>query len=162
ERMSEADRSLLPFDPEGIDWHAYWLEVHLPGLEKWVFPSLDQTGPKRVPIPRNYRDLVELFESRTEEHGRRVAFRVLRKDDVADSYTYRDVRKAAHAVADFLTERGVKPGDRVLLASEGRPEWGMSYFGILLAGCTAVPIDIDLSLKEIANITRAANAKAVI
>jgi long-chain acyl-CoA synthetase len=161
-RMNDADRRLLPFDPEGIDWHHYWLEVHLPGLEKWVFPQLDAIGPKRMPIPRNYRDLAELFEARTEEHGRRVAFRILRKDDVADSYTYRDVKKAAHAVADFLATQGVKAGDRVMLASEGRPEWGMSYFGIILAGCTAIPIDVDLSPREIANIARASGAKGVI
>jgi long-chain acyl-CoA synthetase len=136
--------------------------VHLPGLEKWVFPELEATGPKRIPIPRNYRDLAEMFESRTEEYGRRVAFRVLRKDDVADSYTYRDVRRAAHAVAEFLREHGVKPGDRVMLASEGRPEWGMSYFGIILAGATAVPVDVDLSEREMTNIARSADVKGAI
>lgn len=162
ERMSEADRSLLPFDTERLDWRHYWLDIHLPGLEKWVFPKLDPAGPKRIPIPRDYRDLAEMFESRTREHGRRVAFRLLRKDDVADSFTYRDVRRSAFAVAKFLEEQGVKKGDRVALASESRPEWGMSYFGVILAGATAVPVDVDLSQSEMVNILKAAGAKGVI
>lgn len=162
ERMNEADRALLPYRPEAIDWRHYWLEVHLPGLEKWVFPDLEPAGPKRVAVTRDYRDLVEMFNSRTLEHGRRTAFRVLTKDDVADSYSYKDVQRAALAVADFLEQRGIKKGDRVMLASEGRPEWGMSYFGILLLGGTAVPVDVDLSKKELINIAKAAGAKAVL
>ncbi len=161
-RMNPADRSLLPFDPEGINWRTYWLDVHLPGLEKWVFPQMEPSGTKRIPIPRDYRDLAEMFESRTKEHGRRVAFRILKKDDVADSFTYRDVRRAAHAVSHFLKKQGVGRGDRVVLASEGRPEWGMTYFGILLSGATAVPVDIDLSSDELRNIVRAARARGAI
>lgn len=162
-RMNDADRALLPYGIEEVDWRHYWLDIHLPGLEKWVFPKLDtQTGPKRVPIPRDYRDLAELFETRTAEHGRRVAFRVVRKDDTADSFTYRDVGRAARAVTQFLQDQGIGKGDRVMLASEGRPEWGMSYFGIMLAGATAIPVDVELSKKEIANIARAAQAKFAI
>ncbi|MCB9653975.1 MAG: AMP-binding protein [Deltaproteobacteria bacterium] len=161
-RMNEADRKLLPFDPEGIDWRHYWLDVHMPGLEKWVLPKLDEAGPKRVPIPRDYRDLAELFESRTVEHGRRVAFRVLNEEDVADSFTYRDVRRSAHGVAQFLARQGVARGDRVMLASEARPEWGIAYFGVILAGATVVPVDIDLSDNELWNIARAAQAKAAL
>lgn len=162
ERMNEADRALLPFAPEKIDWRKYWLDVHIPGLEKWVFPKLEETGPKRMPIQKSYRDLAEMFESATEEHARRVAFRILRKDDVADSFSYRDVKRAAEAVARFLAAQGIRAGDRVVLASESRPEWGMSYFGIVLAGATVIPIDVDLSATEVANIGRAASAKGVV
>ncbi|MFA5109917.1 MAG: AMP-binding protein, partial [Desulfobaccales bacterium] len=36
---------------------------------------------------------------------------------------------------------GVKPGDRVAILLENRPEWPLSYFGSLLAGAVAVPLD---------------------
>lgn len=162
ERMSAADRGLLPFDPQGLDWRSYWLDVHLPGLERWVFPKLENDGPERRPIPRDYRDLAELFETRTKEHGRRTAFRVLRNDDVADSFTYREVRAAALAAAHNLAERGLGRGDRVVLASEGRPEWGMAYFGILLSGATTVPLDVELSRDEMLNIIRSSGASLVV
>jgi len=162
DRMSEADRALLPFDTEGLDWRHYWLDVHLPGLEKWVFPKLETQGPKRIQIPRDYRDLAELFDTRTREHGRRTAYRILKNDATAEHYSYRDVRKAAFAVRRFLEAKGVSRGDRVALAAEGGPEWGMSYFGILLAGATAVPVDTELSPDEIRNIVRSARAVGII
>ncbi|MCB9649220.1 MAG: AMP-binding protein [Deltaproteobacteria bacterium] len=162
-RMNEADRALLPaWNIEAVDWRHYWLDVHIPGLEEWVFPKLETTGPKRLQVSRDYRDLVELFESRTREHGRRVAFRMVRKDDVADSFTYRDIRRGATAVAEFLKEQGVERGERVMLVSEGRPEWGMSYFGVIIGGGTVVPVDVELSKKEITNIAAASGAKGVI
>ena len=52
-------------------------------------------------------------------------------------------------VASFLPRAGVGKGDRVLLASENRPEWGIAYFGILRAGAAAVPVDPELSEAEV-------------
>jgi len=161
-RMNEADRLMLPYTPETMSWRHYWLEVHIPGLEHWVFPKLEETGPKRITIPRGHRDLAEMFESQTEEHARRVAFRLIGKDDVADSFSYRDVRRAAEAVAAFLVQQGIGPSDRVVLSSESRPEWGIAYFGILLAGATVVPVDVEMTSNEVANITRASAAKGII
>ncbi|MEM1025326.1 MAG: AMP-binding protein [Myxococcota bacterium] len=162
ERMSAADRGLLPFDTEGLDWRYYWLDVHLPGLERWVFPKLESDGRERKPIPRDYRDLAELFDTRTREHGRRTAYRILREDDAADGFTFREVRGAALGLAKTLGERGIQKGDRVVLASEGRPEWGIAYFAILLTGGTAVPLDVELSRDEMLNIIESSEAKAVI
>jgi len=162
ERMSAADRGLLPFDTEGLDWRHYWLDIHLPGLERWVFPKLENDGRERKPIPRDYRDLAELFDTRTREHGRRTAYRILREDDAPDGYTFREVRGAALGLAKTLSERGIRKGDRVVLASEGRPEWGIAYFAILLTGGTAVPLDVELSREEMLNIIESSEAKAVI
>jgi long-chain acyl-CoA synthetase len=162
DRMNEADRALLPFDTENIDWRQYWLDVHLPGLEKWVFPKLEFQGPTRIQIPRDYRDLAELFDTRTREHGRRTAYRIIKKDDVADHFSYREVRKAAFAVRSFLESRHIGRGDRVVLASDGCPEWGMSYFGVILAGATVVPVDTELSRREIENIVQSSGAACVI
>lgn len=163
ERMNAADRALLPYDIASIDWRHYWLEVHLPGLERWVFPRLDSHGPRRLQIPRDYRDLAELFSSRTKEHARRVAYRVVKKGNVvADSYTYRDVRRAADVVSRFLAARGIQAQDRVMLLSEGRPEWGICYFGTILTGATVVPVDTELSREEIRTIATTCGAKTVI
>ncbi|MBX2810365.1 MAG: AMP-binding protein [Myxococcales bacterium] len=162
ESMNESDRALLPYEVERTDWRHYWLDVHLPGLEKWVFPKLDIDGPKRVTIPRDYKDLAELFDVRTRENGRRIAYHMVQKGEDATAYTFRDVRKASFYASNLLEKMGMKDGDRVLLISEGRPEWGMSYFGIVLGGGIAVPVDVDLSLSEVDNIAKAAGANLAI
>ncbi len=29
------------FEPESIEWRSYWLDVHMPGLRRWCFPSYE-------------------------------------------------------------------------------------------------------------------------
>ena len=164
-RCTPADRAALPWDPESIDWRTYWMDTHFPGLQRWVFPVLDdEFGPK----PRSvytYRDLIELFDAATKLHRHRVAFRLLlTEEDDAEPivYTYERAQDMAQQGAASLRQRGVAHGDRVLLMSENRPEWGISYFAILKAGATVVPVDSQLSLTEVCNILRASGAKLAI
>jgi len=161
ERIGEDERSLLPWHPEKFDWYHYWLNVHLPGLTKWVFPTLEdemRAQPKRV---YTYRDLLELFETSTKRHATRVAMRIER-DGRKEQYTYADVRELATRVAGFLASQGIKTGDRVMLISSNAPEWGMSYFGVLKAGATCIPCDPESSTAEILNFARAGNAAGMI
>ena len=160
-RISEDERSLLTWNPEQFDWYDYWLNIHLPGLTKWVFPTLEdemRAQPKRV---YTYRDLLELFETSTKRHATRVAMRIER-DGRKEQYTYADLRELATRVAGFLVSQGIKPGDRVLLVSSNAPEWGMTYFGVLKAGATCIPCDPESSTNEILNFARAGNAAGVI
>jgi long-chain acyl-CoA synthetase len=160
-RISEDERSLLTWNPEQFDWYDYWLNIHLPGLTKWVFPTLEdemRAKPKRV---YTYRDLLELFETSTKRHATRVAMRIER-DGRKDQYTYADLRELATRVAGFLASQGIKQGDRVMLVSANAPEWGMTYFGVLKAGATCIPCDPESSTSEILNFARAGNAAGII
>ncbi|MCA1577203.1 MAG: AMP-binding protein [Acidobacteria bacterium] len=161
DRISEDERSLLTWNPEQFDWYDYWLNVHLPGLTKWVFPTLEdemRAQPKRV---YTYRDLLELFETSAKRHATRVAMRIEREGR-EEQYTYADLRELATRVAGFLAAHGIKQGDRVLLVSGNAPEWGMTYFGVLKAGATCIPCDPESSTSEILNFARAGNAAGVI
>src|SRR6188474_2329717 len=161
DRISEDEQSLLTWNPEKFDWYDYWLNIHLPGLTKWVFPTLEdemRAKPKRV---YTYRDLLELFETSTKRHATRVAMRIER-DGRKEQYTYADLRELATRVAGFLASEGIKPGDRVMLVSSNAPEWGMSYFGVLKAGATCIPCDPESSTAEILNFARAGNAAGMI
>jgi len=161
ERIGEDERSLLTWNPEKFDWYDYWLNVHLPGLTKWVFPTLEdelRAQPKRV---YTYRDLLELFETSTKRHATRVAMRIAR-DGRKEQYTYQDLRELATRVAGFLASQGIKSGDRVMLVSSNGPEWGMTYFGVLKAGATCIPCDPESSTTEILNFARAGNAAGIV
>lgn len=37
--MPDADRTLLPWTPEAIDWKDYWINCQIPGIQKWVQPE---------------------------------------------------------------------------------------------------------------------------
>jgi len=76
--------------------------------------------------------------------------------------TYREVAEGAEAAARGLVALGIKPGDRAVLLSENRPEWGVAYLAITGVGGTAVPLDAQLSDAEIANCVRHAGAELVI
>jgi long-chain acyl-CoA synthetase len=160
-RIREDERQLLTWNPDTFDWYDYWLKVHLPGLTKWVLPTLEEdmrAQPKRV---YTYRDLVELFETTTKRHATRVAMRIER-DGRKEQYTYADLRELATRAASFFAAHGIKSGDRVILFSHNAPEWGMTYFGVLKAGATCIPIDAESSENEVVNFASAGDAAAIV
>ncbi len=160
-RIRKDEQALLAWQPERFDWYDYWMNIHFPGLKKWVFPKLEEdlrAQPKRV---YTYRDLLELFDTSTKRFSTRVAMRIER-DGLKEQYTYANLQELATRAAAFLVGAGVAPADRIVLASHNAPEWGLSYFGILKAGATCVPVDPDSSTDEIVNFTRASGAPGII
>ena len=161
ERIRKDEQSLLTWNPEKFDWYNYWINIHIPGLKKWVFPKLEddmRAKPKRI---YTYRDLLELFETSTKRHATRVAMRIER-DDRMEQYTYADLNELATRAAAFLASEGVKPGDRVMLFSHNAPEWGMTYFGVLKTGASCIPVDPESKQSEIVNFARAGDAAGIV
>jgi len=68
------------------------------------------------------------------------------------SVTYQEMKERVEQVAAFLIEAGFKPGERVALLSENRPEWPIFDMGIISAGLVNVPIYPTLSPAQIAYI----------
>ena len=66
--------------------------------------------------------------------------------------TRKELCGKAAALARDLMDAGVKPGDFVALLAPNQPEWGVGYFGTLLAGGVLVPLDVNLKEGELANI----------
>lgn len=160
-RFRPDEQHLIPWHPEKLDWYEYWLEVHLPGLKKWVFPTLEdemRVKPKRV---YTYKDLLELFETTTQRHATRVAMRIER-DGRKEQYTYADLRELATRAAAFFAANGIKPGDRVMLVSHNAPEWGMTYFGVMKAGAVCIPVDPEATLDTIINFAKAGGTSTVV
>ncbi|MCA1631757.1 MAG: AMP-binding protein [Acidobacteria bacterium] len=160
-RIRKDEQALLPWHPEKLDWYDYWMHVHFPGLKKWVFPQLEEdmrAVEKRV---YTYRDLLELFETSTKRFSTRVAMRIER-DGRKEQYTYADLHELATRAAAFFVGEGVKANERVVLLSNNAPEWGMTYFGVLKAGATCVPVDPESLTGEVVNFARASGATGVV
>ncbi|MBL1375661.1 AMP-binding protein, partial [Acinetobacter baumannii] len=63
--------------------------------------------------------------------------------------TYEQLYEQASAVAGDLRARGVHPGDRVGLVLPNVPAYPVVFYGALLAGAVAVPMNPLLSAREI-------------
>ncbi len=55
--------------------------------------------------------------------------------------SYGEIAHLAGRFATLLAERGVGPGDRVVLWAENGAEWVAAFYGIMLRGALAVPLD---------------------
>ncbi|GHD26705.1 long-chain-fatty-acid--CoA ligase [Nocardiopsis kunsanensis] len=64
-------------------------------------------------------------------------------------------------VANLLVSRGVRPGDRVALASPNLPYFPFVYYGALKAGAIVVPLNVLLTPREIAYHLEDSGAKAL-
>ena len=59
------------------------------------------------------------------------------------------INGAANQVANGLTSKGIKPGDKVALSCLNLPYFPIVYFGILKAGAVVVPLSVLLKQDEI-------------
>jgi long-chain acyl-CoA synthetase len=151
-----------PFQPHKIDWNEYWMNTHLPGLRRHIFPQLDlHTRGRARPLLR-YKTLVDLLERAAERFGSRIALDGRKPSGQLTSLSYRELRDGAYRAGLLLATRGIKAGDRVLLVSENSPDWVLAYFAILYAGAVAVPLDHLISADELATICRIAEPRAVL
>jgi len=55
--------------------------------------------------------------------------------------TYADLARLSGRFAALLAQRGIGPGERVLLWAENSAEWMAAFYGCLLRGVLAVPLD---------------------
>jgi len=70
--------------------------------------------------------------------------------------TYGELARLAGRFAALLERRGVAAGDRVLLWGENSAEWIAAFFGCMLRGVLAVPLDAngsaEFALRVAANV----------
>jgi long-chain acyl-CoA synthetase len=76
-------------------------------------------------------------------------------------YTYRDLIAGIASVARSLSEQGLGQGDRVAILSENRPEWMIAYLAVVSCGAVIVPLDAQLTEKEVSLLLASSEAKAV-
>jgi long-chain acyl-CoA synthetase len=64
------------------------------------------------------------------------------------SITHRDLARRVVAVAAGLKELGIRPGDRISILAETRPEWAIADYACLVAQAADVPIYPTLTAKQ--------------
>ena len=160
-RLTEADRSRIPWYPEALDWRAWFLDVHVPALERHVFPEMEARLKRKPKAPRAHETLTSLLDDMAVRHELKVALQRTEPEGLS-RLSYRDLRLSALTLAARLRERGIARGDRILLSGKNHPAWPVVLFGALYAGATVVPFDPALDAASIDNIARASKARLII
>lgn len=91
-------------------------------------------------------------------YGREIAF-VQRRGYRTERWTYTRVAETASQVARELEQRGVRKGERVILWGENCGEWTAAFFGCVLHGAVAVPLDKIASPEFVRRITAQVQAR---
>lgn len=105
--------------------------------------------------------IVAIYEQTMRQHRDRLGFRY-KADGTWHDITYGEMDRRVTAMASALIELGVRPGDRVALLSENRPEWVQSDLAILRAGAVNVPIYMTLTAKQLAYILNDCRPQVVV
>lgn len=90
--------------------------------------------------------LIDLFNT-FEALGEKTAF-VNRTGVRRLVVSYREFHTLALKMANLLTQRGVAAGDRVVIWGPNSSWWGVAYWGIILRGAIAVPVDFMSDLAR--------------
>jgi long-chain acyl-CoA synthetase len=75
---------------------------------------------------------------------------------------YREMAEQVQDLSIGLLELGVRPGDRVAILSENRPEWAIADYACLAARCTDVPIYPTLPPRQAQYVLRDSGAVAIL
>lgn len=160
-RLSPEDREKIDWTPEKIDWADYWMNQHMPAMEKRVLPWMDERYKKELKPLKSHETLASLVDQMAERHEHALAFGRLEEHGIART-TFLDVQARADATAARLAALGVEKGDRVVVSGHNHPDWPVAFFGIVRAGGTAVPIDPALEPAQLANVVRESEARIVL
>jgi long-chain acyl-CoA synthetase len=78
------------------------------------------------------------------------------------TWRYRDLGAVVPRAARVLADAGIGPGDRVIVWSVNRPEWGIAFFALQHLGAVAVPLDVRHTVDFGQKIVAQTEAKAVL
>jgi long-chain acyl-CoA synthetase len=160
-RLTEEDKVKLPWAPETIDWADWMMNVHMPAMEKRVFPEMDRKLSRPEKARAAHATIVSLVDEMAERHDLALALQRVTEDGLTRT-SFRDVKLRAASMAARLAGLGVRKGDRIVLSARNHPDWAIAYFGILRAGATAVPVDPALDATAWGNVLAESGARVVV
>ena len=105
-------------------------------------------------------NLLSLFDD-FRRNGRDVAA-IQRRGYRRESWSYARLAGVALRLARDLKQRDIRAGDRVLLWGTNSAEWMAAFWGCLLRGAVAVPMDDGATPDFAARVARETSAKLVV
>ena len=109
----------------------------------------------------SFPNLVSMFFARAAELGD-APFLYVKQDGQWQSLSWNETADQVAMLAKGLQDMGLKPGDRVMLVSENRPQWCIADLAIMAAGCITVPTYTTNTERDHQHILNNSGSRAVI
>ena len=88
---------------------------------------------------KSLNNLYELYQSQANKFKDSPFLFKINKDKSTNALTWVETSRQINLLAQYLAKQSVSKGDRVMLLSEGRPEWMISDLSILAVNAITVP-----------------------
>ena len=109
----------------------------------------------------DFSTLNELFIKAIEEKDRPDCF-LYKSEGRYQSISSREALRKASALASALERLGARPGERIALLSENRPEWALTDYAILGMRAITVPLFPTLLEPDLEFILRDSESKGIV
>ncbi|MFD5321712.1 AMP-dependent synthetase/ligase [Streptomyces sp. NPDC127098] len=121
---------------------------------------------KELPIDKRPPSVAHIFQERVEATPDREALRypvpTAGGPDDWHSYTWAETGRRVHAIAAGLMALGVRPEERVAIASGTRVDWILADFGIMCAGAATTTVYPQTNADETAYILADSGSRVLI
>ena len=160
--LSDGEKGVLGFDISSLNWRHYIQNVHIPGVKKHILKlegggalETEEAASRAIPT------INSLLTRAAKNFPDKTALQI-KRDEVWQRFTYQALEETARKIGRILQRAGLQKGDRVVLFSENKPEWGMAYLGAASVGVVVVPLDAQTWHKEVWSVVQFTEARAVL
>jgi long-chain acyl-CoA synthetase len=105
--------------------------------------------------------LNDILEESARKFGTKDAL-TIRPGFRTRAWSYRDLNDVVPRVARYLSDAGMKKGDRVLIWGVNRPEYGIAFLAALRLGAIIVPLEANYAAEFAVKIAERTRASAAI
>ncbi len=117
--------------------------------------------PEAVAAEDGVASIRALLARSAERFGGRTALEVRRGGEWT-RFTYAGLLARSDELGRRLAALGLRAGDRALLWSESRPEWGLAYLAVTGIGAVVVPTDPQVGEEDLVGMARMTGARIAI
>jgi long-chain acyl-CoA synthetase len=105
--------------------------------------------------------LNDILEESARKFGAKEAF-IIRPGFRTRAWSYRDLNDVVPRAARYLSDSGIRKGDRVLIWGVNRPEYGIAFLAALRIGAILVPLEANYAAEFAVKIAERTRASAAI
>jgi long-chain acyl-CoA synthetase len=109
-------------------------------------------------IPELFKNLVKHFEGQSKPALR---FKSRETKEWVD-ITWKDLERRVHALAGYFHKLGIRPGDRIAVLSENRPQWAIADMATQILGAINVSLYTSLPAAQVGYIIRDSGARTLV